>query len=68
MVLLALSSCSAPAPAVDTAHTRALVDSLLTLFDSLSAIHRGHPDTGVLRRLHPPSDTIITWKGPPWSA
>ena len=64
MVLLALSSCSAPAPAVDAAHTRALVDSLLTLFDSLSAIHRGHPDTGVLRRLHPPSDTIMYVEGP----
>jgi hypothetical protein len=28
------------------------------MFDSLAAIHSGHPDTGVLRRLHPPDDTI----------
>jgi hypothetical protein len=62
--LLALSACMRPAPVMDATHHRALVDSLLTLFDSLSAIHRGHPDTGVLRRLHPPPDTIMYVEGP----
>jgi hypothetical protein len=43
---------------LDVAHRRALIDTVATIFDSLAAIHRDHPDTGVLRRLHPPADTI----------
>lgn len=39
-------------------HRRALADTIATLFDSLAAIHRDHPDTGLLRRLHPAADTI----------
>jgi hypothetical protein len=62
--LLTLSACTAEAPGIDAAHTRALVDSVLTLFDSLSAVHQGHPDTGMLRRLHPPFDTIMYVEGP----
>lgn len=42
----------------------ALADTLTTLFDSLSAIHRDHPDTGILRRLHPPADSIQFVEGP----
>lgn len=40
------------------AQRRALLDSTLTMFDSLAAIHRDHPDTAILRRLHPPADTV----------
>jgi hypothetical protein len=40
------------------ARRRALTDTVATLFDSVSAIHTGHPDTGLLRRLHPPADSI----------
>lgn len=36
---------------------------LASLFDSVSAIHRDHPDTGMLRRLHPPGDTILFVEG-----
>jgi len=39
------------------------VATLATLFDSLSAIHRDHPDTGLLRRLHPIGDTILFVEG-----
>jgi hypothetical protein len=52
-------ACTAAQPRVlGEAHRRALADTVTTLFDSLSAIHRGHPDTGMLRRLHPPADSI----------
>lgn len=43
---------------MDDGHRQALLDTLATMFDSLAAIHRDHPDTAVLRRLHPPPDTI----------
>jgi len=43
---------------------RALADSVLSLFDSLAAIHRDRPDTGLLRRLHPPADTVLFIEGP----
>lgn len=43
---------------LDDAHRRALMDTVATIFDSLAAIHRDHPDTAILRRLHPPADTI----------
>jgi SnoaL-like domain len=33
------------------------------LFDSLSAIHRDRPDTGLLRRLHPVADTVLFIEG-----
>lgn len=39
------------------------VAALTTLFDSVSAIHRDHPDTGMLRRLHPPGDTLLFVEG-----
>jgi hypothetical protein len=38
--------------------------NILGLFDSLSAIHRDHPDTALLRRLHPPADTLLYVEGP----
>jgi hypothetical protein len=44
-------------------HRRALADTVATLFDSLSAIHRDRPDTGLLRRLHPPADSIAFIEG-----
>ena len=62
--LLAVTFCLATAcagsrmEAPDAAHRKALIDTLATIFDSLAAIHRDHPDTGVLRRLHPPADTL----------
>jgi len=36
-----------------------LGDSVLTYFDSVAAIHSTHPDTGLLRRLHPRADTVL---------
>ena len=44
-------------------HRQALGDTVLTLFDSLTAIHRDRPDTGLLRRLHPPQDTVLFIEG-----
>lgn len=35
-------------------------DELLSYFDSISAIHRAHPDTGLVRRLHPGADTLLS--------
>jgi hypothetical protein len=63
-LLLGLLACSGPAsaPLTDT-HRAALSDSVLTLFDSLSAIHTGHPDSALLRRLHPQSDTLLFIEG-----
>jgi hypothetical protein len=61
----AVSGCGGPPTrSLTDAHRHALVDSLVTLFDSLSAVHRGHPDTAILRRLHPPSDTLMYVEGP----
>ncbi|MGH2395097.1 MAG: hypothetical protein ACRDGH_16675 [Candidatus Limnocylindria bacterium] len=40
-----------------------MADTIATLFDSLSAIHRDRPDTGLLRRLHPPGDSIAFIEG-----
>jgi hypothetical protein len=40
-----------------------LGDTLLTLFDSVSAIHSTHPDTSLLRRLHPVNDTLVFIEG-----
>lgn len=63
-LLWAALSCSRPAPETFTAtHQQALADTVLTLYDSLSAIHSGHPDTGILRRLHPPADTLVFIEG-----
>ena len=56
--LLAIACPDTHTEAVDLAHRRALTDTVATLFDSLAAIHRDHPDLGLLRRLHPPADTI----------
>ncbi len=62
--LLLLLACTHPGAAPLTeGHRAALGDSLLTLFDSLSAIHTGHPDSGLLRRLHPPLDTLTFIEG-----
>jgi hypothetical protein len=48
---------------LDPSHRQALGDSVATLFDSLAAIHRDKPDIGLLRRLHPPTDTILFIEG-----
>jgi hypothetical protein len=56
--------CSKPgAGALRQDHRRALADTVATFFDSLSAIHRDQPDTGLLRRLHPPADSILFIEG-----
>lgn len=63
--LIATAGCSNPeAGALSSDHRRALADTVATLFDSLSAIHRDQPDTGLLRRLHPPADSILFIEGP----
>jgi hypothetical protein len=62
---LALAAgCAAPEQAtLDAAGRRALADSAATLFDSLTAIHTDQPDTALLRRLHPPADTLLFAEG-----
>jgi hypothetical protein len=55
---LALACQGARTSTLDDTHARALRDTVVTIFDSLAAIHRDHPDTGILRRLHPAADTI----------
>jgi hypothetical protein len=62
--ILGILACSSSnsRPLTD-GHRAALGDSVLTLFDSLSAIHAGHPDSGLLRRLHPPRDTLLFIEG-----
>ena len=63
--ILALLACAAAGCAssergpLQAAHRRALADSIVTLFDSLAAIHRARPDTALLltqrfsqRRVH----------------
>jgi len=54
----AIGCVNPDAGALPPNHRRALADTVGTLFDSLSAIHRDRPDTGLLRRLHPPADSI----------
>lgn len=67
--ILALLACAAAGCAsserrtLQAAHRRALADSIVTLFDSLAAIHRDRPDTTLLRRLHPPADTVLFIEG-----
>jgi hypothetical protein len=51
-------ACQGSAGTLADGHRRALADTVMTIFDSLAAIHRDHPDTGILRRLHAPADTI----------
>ena len=55
---LSLGCQGASPETLDDHHRHALIDTVLTIFDSLAAIHRDHPDTAILRRLHPPADTI----------
>lgn len=55
-----VASCSGPRESVAT---RALGDSLLTLFDSMIRIHQAVPDTAMIRRMHPPADTIMFVEG-----
>jgi hypothetical protein len=62
--LAALLACGpAGGEPLTPSHRAALRDTVLTLFDSLSLIHTGHPDSGVLRRLHPPGDTLLFIEG-----
>lgn len=64
MLLLYGTACGRPArDEVSASHRRALADPALSLFDSLSAIHRDHPDTSLLRRLHPAADTVLFIEG-----
>jgi hypothetical protein len=59
VALAAATSCARTGTdAPDPTDRQALIDTVSTLFDSLAAIHRDHPDTGILRRLHPPADSI----------
>ena len=57
-LVLALSCTNSPAEDLTDRHRGALADTVATLFDSLAAIHRDQPDTGLLRRLHSPGDSI----------
>lgn len=55
----AVTGCARSEPDIfKPAHRAALADTVNTIFDSLTAIHRDHPDTGLLRRLHPSADTL----------
>jgi hypothetical protein len=64
MIAWLATGCGSSEPAqLSVAHRGALADSVLSLFDSLAAIHRDHPDTGLLRRLHPPTDTLLFIEG-----
>ncbi len=58
---LLVGACASPAeitPLSAREHV-ALRDSVLTMFDSLGAIHTTHPDAALLRRLHPSGDTLL---------
>jgi hypothetical protein len=62
--LVLVLACRVDPPAsFASGERRALADTLLGLFDSVSAIHSSHPDTGLLRRLHPPADTVVYVEG-----
>lgn len=56
-------ACGPTSAPLSAAHRSALADTLLTIFDSVSAIHTAHPDTGLLRRLHPPADSLVFKEG-----
>lgn len=67
-ILLAclLLGCQAkPASVVELtpAERAALSDTLVTLFDSLSAIHTTHPDSALLTRMHPAGDSVMFVEG-----
>ena len=53
-----VSACANTSRPLAESHRRALADSVLTVFDSIAAIHRTQPDTALLRRLHPPGDSV----------
>jgi len=60
-----MAACGKPEPQqLAASHRRALADTLASFFDSLTAIHRDHPDTALLRRLHPAADTVLFIEGP----
>jgi hypothetical protein len=64
LLLAVLFACARPdEPVLSAAHQRALSDTVLTLFDSLAAIHRDHPDSALLHRLHPDADTVLFVEG-----
>lgn len=63
LAALLLSGCAAP-PSSPPVATAALRDTLLTLFDSIVTIHQAVPDTALIRRMHPPADTIMFVEGP----
>jgi hypothetical protein len=64
LLLAVLFACTRPdETALSASHQRALSDTVLTLFDSLAAIHRDHPDSALLRRLHPAADTVLFIEG-----
>jgi hypothetical protein len=46
-----------------TSEARALADTVLTIVDSLVAVHQTHPDTALLGRLYPGADTILYVEG-----
>lgn len=60
----AVAGCGGPGVVVVTAdHYRALGDTVLTILDSVSAIHSDQPDMGILARLHPATDSILYVEG-----
>ena len=60
---LLATGCTASPPPLDQVGRAALNDTVLSLFDSVAAIHTTHPDTGLLRRLHPLADTLLYIEG-----
>ncbi len=61
--LTAVALATTPLAGQRPRHQQTLGDTLLTIFDSVSAIHASHPDTGLLRRLHPAADTLVYIEG-----
>ncbi len=62
-LLLACRPAPAPQTQLTDADRAALGDSLMTFFDSVSAIHNTHPDSALLVRLHPATDTVQLAEG-----
>jgi hypothetical protein len=63
LLLFALACAKPGSVRFDSSPSVTSADSVLTLFDSLAAIHRDHPDMSLFRRLHPSADTILYVEG-----
>src|SRR5687768_16411267 len=63
LLLFALACTTPGSTRIESSPFRTSADSVMTLFDSLAAIHRDHPDMGLFRRLHPSGDSILYVEG-----